>query len=111
MGFDAGRHVRKALTVCSAARGAEAGKIVLRGPHVAAEPQAARLQDHLEEGDIPADAERFAVAHVLRGDSLEARIEARVARLQVRHEASRRGALGHLVAGGKFDFRKFGREG
>ena len=96
VGFDAGRHVAEAFAARPAAGGAETGEVVLRWLDVTAEAQAARLEDHLEEGDVPAKAERLAVAHVLRSDALEARIEPRVARLQVRREAARRGALGDL---------------
>src|SRR4029078_1491911 len=82
-GFDACRYVAEAFTVGTAAGGAEAGEVVLRGLHVAAEAERAGLEDHLEEGDIPPDAERLAVAHVLGGDILEARVNVRVARSKV----------------------------
>ncbi len=73
--FDAGGDVGEALAVCAAARGAEAGEVVLGRAHVAGEAQGARLEHHLEEGDVPAEAELLAVAHVFGGDAVEAGVE------------------------------------
>ncbi len=111
MRFDAALDVGEALAMAAAAGGAEAGEVVLVGADVAGVAQGAGLEDHLEEGDVPADAELLAEAHVLGGKSVEAVVDARIARAQVRHEASRGGAGGHLVGGGDLDLGKIGRDG
>ena len=72
MGAHAGRNILEALAGLAAAGGAEAGEIVLRGLHVAgsvavAVAERAGLEDHLVEGEIPANAELLAVPHVFDG--------------------------------------------
>ena len=106
--FDAGGDVGKGFAVGTAAGGAEAGEVVLGRAHVAREAQGARLEHHLEEGDVPAEPQLLAVAHVFGGDAVEARVELGVARLQVRHQASRCGTGRNRVTVCGLDGRKVG---
>ena len=75
----AGGDILEALARHAAAGRAEAGEVVLPGPHVAREREVVGLQQHLEEGIVPADAERLAVLLIERGDVAIARIELGVA--------------------------------
>ena len=109
MRFHAAGDVGEALAVPAAAGSAEAREVVLVGAYVTGIAQRACLEDHLEEGHVPADAELLAVAHVRGGEPVVAVAHARVARAQVRHEASRCGAGGDLIVCGNLDLGEIGR--
>ena len=111
MGGDAGGDVGEAFAVRAAAGGAEAGEVVLGRADVAGEAQGAGLEHHLEEGDVPADTELLAVAHVLGSDVVEAAVDLRIAGMQIRHQTTWRGAGRYFVGIRNSDFGKVGRLG
>ena len=112
MGENAGRNIGEAFTCNTAAGGTEAGEVVLARTDVTApalftlECEIARLHDHLEEGIVPTNTERFAVAHVLDGDFLVLRREARIAILDEGHQAAWRHTRRHRIHRRGFDGRQ-----
>src|SRR5690606_21902882 len=63
-------------------------EIVLGSINVTGVTKVCGLDQHLEERNVPANPEGLTMAHVMDRELIIARIEARIARLQKRHEAA-----------------------
>ena len=117
LGKDAGRDILVAIARHAAARGADAGEIVLLRVDVTPAPtagpigQMVGLDDHLKECVVPADAPGFAMRLVPAGDVTETRIKLRVALAQERHQPFRRYAGGHPILTAGSDWRRGGNHG
>src|SRR5258705_6144162 len=114
---DAQRHSREALSVLAVTGGAETSEIVLRGPDVAGpvlvphERERAGLEDHLEEGIVPADVQVLAVPYVLDRDRVEAVVKPGVPGPEERRQPPRCRTGRHPVLGAGLDGRQRLRDG
>ena len=103
VGEHAGADVGIAVARYAAARGADAGEVVLARLHVAGfavatpERQRVGLDDHLEERVVPAHTPGVAVAAIVAGDVGEARVELVVARFEEGRQPLGIGARGHAI--------------
>ena len=95
--LDAVGKVIKPFPRGAATCGAEPCEIVLRSVYIAREREVACFDEHLEEGVVPTQFERFAVAHVLCCGGVELVGHATVSRNRECHQPSRRSTGWHLV--------------
>ena len=86
--FHTARDVGKAFTADTASGGAKAGKVVLMRFDIAGVFQESSLDQHLEDGIIPAKVHHLAVAHVFRCDGFELFCEPRIVLVDVRQQPS-----------------------
>ena len=110
--FDAGGDVGEGFAVGTAARGAEPGEVVLGRAHVAAEATGRPSRAPSGRRRCPSGAPAPRRGACIRvATPVEARVGLWVARMQVRHQASRRGTGRDFIGVGNLDLGEVGRSG